>query len=267
METEQTECLTYKDGLMGYTKLFSSIVTSTIWRADKETKIVWITMLATANALGQVDGSIPGLAAISNVTIPECEHALQNLLSPDAYSRTKQHDGRRIVEIDGGWQILNYEKYRNKSNTFDKEYFRIKQQQHRAKNSPPLTIPQREETEAYTEAENQICQSIFDKQPQTYTEQEVSDVCYKIGIPENKAKGYFDHFNAQGWIRANNQPIKNLTSHINCMWDKGAKRWVFEKAGDNPKTPNIGADGLTAAERYLKQEQECKNAEATEHFS
>ncbi len=33
---------------MAYTKLFHSIVTSTIWRETDPTRIVWITMLALA---------------------------------------------------------------------------------------------------------------------------------------------------------------------------------------------------------------------------
>jgi hypothetical protein len=38
--------------------------------------------------------------------------ALSILLAPDPDSRTKDHDGRRIEAIEGGWLILNYLKYR-----------------------------------------------------------------------------------------------------------------------------------------------------------
>lgn len=96
-----------------YTKLFSSIVTSTIWREDDKTRIVWITLLAIKNRHGEVAGSIPGLAALANVSIPDCEAALQRLSSPDPYSRTKENEGRRIEAIEGGWRILNHARYRN----------------------------------------------------------------------------------------------------------------------------------------------------------
>lgn len=33
-------------------------------------------------------------------------------MSPDAYSRTPDNEGRRIEPIDGGWRLLNHEKYR-----------------------------------------------------------------------------------------------------------------------------------------------------------
>lgn len=97
---------------MAYTKLFSSIVTSTIWSEDDRTRIVWITMLALADKNGEVQASIPGLAKVAGVSIDACESAIQRFLSPDPYSRTKDDEGRRIEEIQGGWMLLNYGKYR-----------------------------------------------------------------------------------------------------------------------------------------------------------
>jgi hypothetical protein len=69
-------------------------------------------MLAMKDAKGVVEGSIPGLAKAAGITLPECENGLQRLLSPDPYSRTKDNEGRRIAEVDGGWLILNHEKHR-----------------------------------------------------------------------------------------------------------------------------------------------------------
>ena len=119
--------------MTGYTKLFGTIVASTIWREDKETKIVWITMLAMADKDGIVEGSIPGLADMARVTVSECQKALECLMSPDQFSRTKDHDGRRIEEVDGGWHLLNHAKYRAKMSADERrEYFRIKKQEERA---------------------------------------------------------------------------------------------------------------------------------------
>jgi hypothetical protein len=98
----------------GYTKLFSSIITSTIWQESKETKLVWITMLAMKDYQGNVPGSIPGLAHIAGVSIEDCQKAIEKLKSPDPYSRTKDFEGRRIEDIEGGWIILNANKYREK---------------------------------------------------------------------------------------------------------------------------------------------------------
>jgi hypothetical protein len=101
--------------MAGYTKLFSSIVSSTVWCEDDQTFRVWIWMLATADTDGHVEGSIPALARITNYSIQEVEHAIARLSSPDAYSRTKEHEGRRIEEIPGGWRILNFPRYREQT--------------------------------------------------------------------------------------------------------------------------------------------------------
>jgi hypothetical protein len=100
--------------MAGYSKLFSCLTTSTIWCQDHPTRIVWITMLATCDSDGFVEGSIPGFANLARVTISEMEHALEILKGPDPYSRTQANEGRRIEDVPGGWRILNYADYRNR---------------------------------------------------------------------------------------------------------------------------------------------------------
>jgi len=97
---------------MSYTKLFNSILDSTIWQEPADTKLVWITLLAMSDKNGEVQASIPGLAARAGVKIAACEAALARLMEPDVYSRTKDDEGRRIEEIEGGWFLLNHAKYR-----------------------------------------------------------------------------------------------------------------------------------------------------------
>lgn len=96
----------------GYTKLYASITTSTIWSESSDTRVVWITMLAMSDKYGRVFASIPGLARVSVVSLENTEIALKKFLAPDKYSRTPDNEGRRIVEIVGGWQLLNYPIYR-----------------------------------------------------------------------------------------------------------------------------------------------------------
>lgn len=97
---------------MAYVKLFSSLMGSTIWCEKPATKILWITMLVTAERSGLVEASIPGLAKLAGISLEECEAGLGVLLAPDKYSRTKEFEGRRIMEVAGGWQVLNYSRYR-----------------------------------------------------------------------------------------------------------------------------------------------------------
>lgn len=120
-------------GMMStYTKLFSAIVASTLWREDNATRLVWITIIALADRSGRTEGSIPGLADLARVSLADCEHALEKLMAPDPYSRSKDEEGRRIKPIDGGWQIVNHRKYRDRMSADQRrEYNRLKQQESR----------------------------------------------------------------------------------------------------------------------------------------
>ena len=70
-----------------YTKLFSSITESTVWGESYATRIVWVTMLAMADAKGAVYGSVPGLARRANVTLQEVEQALAAFALLQVYRR------------------------------------------------------------------------------------------------------------------------------------------------------------------------------------
>lgn len=101
--------------MSNFTPLYGSILTSTIWAEDAETRLVWITMLAMADASGYVGASIPGLAHAARVSTDGCRAAINKFLSPDPDSRTKENEGKRIVESDGGWTLLNYSRHRERA--------------------------------------------------------------------------------------------------------------------------------------------------------
>lgn len=118
--------------MTGYTKLFSSLVTSTVWREPSDLRVVWITLLALADKNGVVEGSIPGLADMARVEVETCRAVLKRLQEPDEDSRTQEFDGRRIEPVDGGFRILNYAKYRAKMSADERrDYQREKQREYR----------------------------------------------------------------------------------------------------------------------------------------
>jgi hypothetical protein len=126
-----------------FTKLFASIVTSSIWTEDAPTRVLWVTMLAICDADGDVWASVGGLARTAGITREECEAGLAKFLAPDPDSRTQDNEGRRIVVIDGGWRLLNYKKYRQLGRTEDRrEYFAEKKREQRsAAKSPQMSTP------------------------------------------------------------------------------------------------------------------------------
>lgn len=127
-------------GMAGYTKLFNSILASSVWQESLSTKVLWITLLAMADKDGVAEASIPGLAKIAGLSITETEAGLASLSAPDKYSRTKDFEGRRVEACEGGWKILNHPKYRAKMSADDRrEYKRIKQREYRSEKSTKST--------------------------------------------------------------------------------------------------------------------------------
>ena len=96
-----------------FVKLYATIRVSSVWDYPSDIRIVWITMLSMADADGNVFASVSGLRREANVSSNDIvQEALELFLSPDDDSRTAEWDGRRISRIEGGWHILNAQKYR-----------------------------------------------------------------------------------------------------------------------------------------------------------
>lgn len=97
--------------MAGYSKLFSSIIHSTVWRTDTHVRMVWITMLAMKDGQGDVMSSVPGLADAARVSREQLEDALRVLSAPDPDSANQDHEGRRILRLEGGWHVVSHYKY------------------------------------------------------------------------------------------------------------------------------------------------------------
>jgi hypothetical protein len=112
---------------MGFTKLFSEIVASSIWNEDDKTRIVWITLLALKDEDHIARASVDGLAHQARVSISDCQRALEVLSASDEHDRSGVDDGRRIRKVDGGWFVINGELFKHRGEAEWKlEQFRAK---------------------------------------------------------------------------------------------------------------------------------------------
>ncbi len=119
---------------MGFTKLFSDIISSSIWNEDDKTRIVWITLLAIKGPNNIAPASMGGLAHHARVSMDDCKKAIEVLLAPDPDDRSGLFDGRRIERVQGGFLILNGERYRQKRDADDlREYQRNYHREYRKK--------------------------------------------------------------------------------------------------------------------------------------
>lgn len=129
--------------MSGYSKLHSSILHSTVWREPHHVRVVWVTMMAMADAHGEVCAGLPGLADVARVTLEECAQAIECFTSPDPYSRDPEHEGRRVEPIPGGWRLLNYAKHRNRHSLEERRRYEAerKRLQRQRKTSCPGHVP------------------------------------------------------------------------------------------------------------------------------
>lgn len=101
------------EGMSGYALLWNKILRSSLWiKESKETRLVWIAMMALKDNHGKVYSSLVGLADLAKVSVDECREAIVALMKPDPDDTSGVEEGRRIREIEGGWQLINHDLYR-----------------------------------------------------------------------------------------------------------------------------------------------------------
>jgi len=127
---------------MPFVKLDCGMLNSTIW-IDREAREVFITALLMAEPfyteiplaqlevrlLAETGWSVPpgdygfiraagvGIVRQSGVDNAEGLDALERLGAPEQESRNPAHEGRRLVRVDGGFVVLNYDVYRERDYT------------------------------------------------------------------------------------------------------------------------------------------------------
>lgn len=93
-------------------------------------------LLVLADSTGAVDMTFEAISRRTNVPIEEVQKYIIELCQPDAKSRSKLHEGKRLIPLDErrdwGWLIVNYQHYRKiKDEEARREYFRTAQREFR----------------------------------------------------------------------------------------------------------------------------------------
>lgn len=223
--------------MANYTKLFNSIITSTIWTEDDKTRIVWITMLAIADQHGEVQASIPGLARVSGVSLEAAENAINKFLAPDPYSRTPDDEGRRIEKIEGGWALLNHGKYRLMASAEDsKKSNADRQKRHRDKKNRNANVTENNacvtlsngqvtvktdiaEAEAKAEAKKRITKQYS---PISSDESEILKIVWDLFPPKSRERSSKKQF-AEAWRKTKIKPSLETLKQSLDAWNQSAK--------------------------------------------
>lgn len=164
---------------MPFLKLDCGILDSTLWM-DRDDRDVFITALLMAmphelaaevqqieinglnptgfvvapGSYGFVGAAGPGI--VRRAAIPDMSAglaALERLGMPDPNSRSSEHEGRRMVRVDGGFIVLNFWKYRERDYTGAERQRRFRERN--AVTSPSNAVTGRDVTHADAEAEEE----------------------------------------------------------------------------------------------------------------
>lgn len=197
--------------MSGFTKLWTEITDSSIWNEDDKTRIVWITMLARMGGDSMVRASVGGLAHLARVSREDCEKALTKLESPDPDSRSSHMEGRRIERVEGGFFIINGQKYRDRRGDEERrEYMRQYMQKYRKNklkennvNTVNKSKPELAQAEAEAEAECSKERASLNQEAAIPNLDEVKEYANMIGALEKSAISFWE------WHEFNNAWLKN----------------------------------------------------------
>lgn len=120
-----------------FAKVFGQIFDSSI-AEDYNCRRMFMDLLVLADSEGVVDMTHEAIARRTNVPEAEVRKYIGDLSQPDSKSRSKLHDGKRIVPLDPnrdwGWIIVNYQHYREiRDEEARRTYFRDYQRDRRKK--------------------------------------------------------------------------------------------------------------------------------------
>lgn len=107
----------------GYTPLFDSLTRGTLCGRWPDIGL-WPIVLSLADKDGTVDVTPLYIAGITGLPEQEVIACMERFCQPDPYSRSTDHEGRRLVLLDDhrtwGWRIVNHGKYKEKARLMGK---------------------------------------------------------------------------------------------------------------------------------------------------
>ena len=118
---------------MGFTKLDETILRSSIMAENPETFKVFIAILAATDPDSVARVSSTFLAGACYLDLETVDNAINALESPDPRSRSTAEEGRRIRRVDGGYLVINYQKYREHHYSRNAEAIRKREYRERKK--------------------------------------------------------------------------------------------------------------------------------------
>ncbi len=215
---------------MPFVKLDCGIIHSSLWAESSDTKICWITLLLLADQNGFVRAAPSAIAREAGIPAEVARKAISLFCSPDNESRSPENQGKRIERVDGGFHILNYEKYRERDYTNAE-----RQKRWRERNvtgvTEPLPVTPRNTSRSRVQKQKAEVHPLAPSRGKCPSLQDAVDF---LGS-ETIGTEFFDYYESNGW-RVGRNPMKD--------WKAAARRWKRQQAtGKVPyQKPKEGRD-------------------------
>ncbi len=244
---------------MGFTKLASSLPASSLWNQPDPIRIVFITLLAMCDGEGDVKSSIIGLAHLAREPLDVTEAAIKILEAPDPYSGCPEHEGRRLLPIQGGWHLVTHAMYReNGMSEAAKEYWRDKKRKQRAladvqDNSKTNKMSKTVQDPMGTVLGNGTVIPEGDSKRKPSTQKEVEDFCVEIGLPRSDGEAMWLQWQEIGmgktrdW-KAKIRKWKLCSYHPSQKPKQNVKPW--EQKRPDPNQQHIDREYEEARKKY-----------------
>jgi hypothetical protein len=217
-----------------YGKLFESMYDGTLY-GQWQGIVTLQQLVILADEDGIVDMTPPALAARTSIPLEIIKAGIKQLEEADEYSRSPDHDGRRIVLIDPdrpwGWRIVNYAKYRDmrdreQRKEYMREYMRQKRKQEckhekltEVNSKQPLAML------AHTDTDTDISLTKVRDMPKRtrFVPPTVEQVAAYVAERRSSvdAQRFVDHYTSKGWV-VGKSPMKD--------WQASVRTWERDSA-------------------------------------
>jgi len=255
---------------MAHAKLFSSITDSSLWSCPKDVRLLFITLLAKADATGFFEAALPGLARAANLTIEETRPALEILMAPDPHSKDlddqPELEGRRVVKAPGGWMVVNYQKYRARQSEEDRrEYMRDYMRDYRASKQTVNSVSESKESPSASASASVPSPKGESKggrfQPPTL--EEVKRMAKEISLPEPEAFKFHCYYESNGW-KVGRNAMRNWHTALS-GW-KSRIETYDRRPTSKTNSGNLGGNSR-ALGQYADPNQSAKTAATVERLA
>ncbi len=219
---------------MPFVKLDCGIIHSSLWAESSDTKICWITLLLLADQNGFVRAAPSAIAREAGIPAEVARKAISLFCSPDNESRSPENQGKRIERVEGGFHILNYEKYRERDYTNAERQKRWRESQKSNVTSVTEALPV---TPRNTSRSRVQSTEVEERKRKPLSLADCVAYAKTIGISEQDAEAFFDSQEAGGWTR-NGKALKNWQAAIR-TWK--ANGWLPSQKQQNGQSRYIKA--------------------------